>query len=219
MDSKDKQVQVQTFNVKPSLAHTKKLVKEMMKFIDDNRLSVNIAGKKYLQVEAWQFAGSQLNLTAVVTEITDISTDTTPRFSATVEIYHNPTGQLVSRGFAMCSKAETKKKSFDEYAVMSMAQTRAIGKAYRNILAWLVKMAGFEGTPVEEVSDNIREDMEADLAKYKRDVVAKFNSKGYKTATEMVKVINKVLDKETIDDLDDAMAVIAELDKEDEVSS
>ena len=32
-----------------------------------------------------------------------------------------------------------------------MAQTRAIGKAYRNIIGWVMKMAGYEGTPGEEM--------------------------------------------------------------------
>jgi hypothetical protein len=32
-----------------------------------------------------------------------------------------------------------------------MAQTRSIGKAYRNLLAWLMKSAGFEATPAEEM--------------------------------------------------------------------
>lgn len=34
---------------------------------------------------------------------------------------------------------------------MSMAQTRAIGKAYRNILAWIIRAAGYEPTPAEEM--------------------------------------------------------------------
>ena len=32
-----------------------------------------------------------------------------------------------------------------------MAQTRAIGKAYRNILAWIIRAAGYEPTPAEEM--------------------------------------------------------------------
>jgi hypothetical protein len=32
-----------------------------------------------------------------------------------------------------------------------MAQTRAVGKAFRNQLAWLMKAAGFEATPAEEM--------------------------------------------------------------------
>ncbi len=215
--SEEKQVaKIATFNIKPSLTTTKKLVNELMKYVEDNKLVANIAGKKYLQVEAWQFTGSQLNLTAIVTDVKNVSVETTPIFTATVEVYHNPTGQLVSRGFAMCSKKESKKSSFDAYAVMSMAQTRAIGKAYRNILAWLPKLAGYEGTPAEEISESVKESMDNDLMKYKQDVLAKFKEKGVATATEMIAIINKALGKDTIDNLDDAMSVIAELDKDSE---
>lgn len=215
--NEDKQVaRVATFNIKPSLTATKKLVNELMKYVEDNNLVVNIAGKKYLQVEAWQFTGSQLNLTAIVTDIQDVTTESAgkpvPKYKATVEVIHNPTGQLVSRGFALCSKAESKKSGFDEYAVASMAQTRAIGKAYRNILAWLPKLAGYEGTPAEEISDTVKEAMEGDLMKYKQDVLAKFKEKGVTTATQMIETIQKAIGKDTIDSADDALAVIAELE-------
>lgn len=213
----DKQVaRVATFNIKPSLVQTKKLVNELMKYVEDNKLVVNIAGKKYLQVEAWQFTGSQLNLTAIVTEVQDVSTETVPKYKATVEIYHSPTGQLVSRGFALCSKKESKKSGFDEYAVASMAQTRAIGKAYRNILAWLPKLAGYEGTPAEEISEVVKESMVNDLMKSKQDVLAKFKEKGITSATEMIAIISNAIGKETIDNAEDAFEVITEMEKEDE---
>ena len=32
-----------------------------------------------------------------------------------------------------------------------MAQTRALGKAYRMALSWIVKMADYEPTPAEEM--------------------------------------------------------------------
>lgn len=216
-DTEEKQIaRIPTFNIKPSLATTKKFVNELMKYVEDNKLVANIAGKKYLQVEAWQFTGSQFNLTAIVTDIEDVSTDVggkiVPRYKATVEVIHNPTGQLVSRGFAICSKAETKKSSFDEYAVASMAQTRAIGKAYRNILAWLPKLAGYEGTPAEEISDNVREDMVANLSKIKADVFKAFKEAGVTSSVDMLKVIQKATGKQTIDNADDAMLVLAELE-------
>ena len=37
--------------------------------------------------------------------------------------------------------------------MMSMAQTRALGKAYRMALGWIMKMAGYEATPAEEMPD------------------------------------------------------------------
>jgi hypothetical protein len=35
-----------------------------------------------------------------------------------------------------------------------MAQTRATGKAFRNLISWLMKAAGFEATPAEEMDFN-----------------------------------------------------------------
>jgi hypothetical protein len=43
-----------------------------------------------------------------------------------------------------------RKKSFDEYAILSMAQTRCLGKAYRNLFGWVMRMTGNEATPAEE---------------------------------------------------------------------
>lgn len=37
---------------------------------------------------------------------------------------------------------------------MSMAQTRATGKAFRNVLAWAIRAAGYEPTPAEEMDYN-----------------------------------------------------------------
>lgn len=209
----EKQVKVQLFSVKPSLKSTKDLATQLTKFIDDNKLSANIAGKKYVMVEGWQFAGSQLGLTAIPTDAENVSTDTEVKYKASAEVFHVATGTLVSRGFAICSNKESKKKGFDEYAVASMAQTRAIGKAYRNNLSWLMKLAGFEGTPVEEISDTVKEDMVENLGKIKSDVFTKFKEKGIDDTQIMLDIIQKATGKQTIDNADDAMSVLAELEK------
>jgi hypothetical protein len=70
-----------------------------------------------------------------------------------VRVIHLATGNVVGRGFATCSNKEHTKKSFADYAICSMAQTRAVGKAYRLALGWLMKAAGYEATPAEEMSD------------------------------------------------------------------
>ena len=120
-------------------------------YIVKNQLSVPIQGKPYAMVEGWQFAGSLLGTTPLVTEVSDLSKENEIKWLAKVEITELKSGKVVGRGFALCSKKESKKASFDEYAILSMAQTRAIGKAYRNVIGWLMKMAGYEGTPAEEM--------------------------------------------------------------------
>ena len=120
-------------------------------FVLERKLTANIQGKNYPLVEAWQFAGSQLGLIPVVKEVKNLSTDSEIKYEAFVEVLRLQDGLVMSRGYAVCSNKENSKRRFDEYAIASMAQTRAVGKAYRNILAFLMKAAGFEATPAEEM--------------------------------------------------------------------
>jgi hypothetical protein len=119
--------------------------------IKEKGLSSNIQGKQFVNVEGWQFAGASLGLMPIITSTQDLSNETAIKYMATCEVRNITTGQLVATGIALCSNAEKTKRYFDEYAILSMAQTRAIGKAYRNLLAWLMKAAGFEATPAEEM--------------------------------------------------------------------
>ena len=127
------------------------LSKDLAKLIKDKGLSSNIQGKQFVNVEGWQFAGASLGLMPIITATTDLSKDEEIKYMATCEVRNINTGQLVATGIALCSNKEGSKRRFDEYAILSMAQTRAIGKAYRNLLAWLMKAAGFEATPAEEM--------------------------------------------------------------------
>jgi hypothetical protein len=130
-------------------------------FVTERKLTANIQGKNYPLVEAWQFAGSQLGLIPVVKEVKNLSTDTELKYEAFVEVIRLTDSVVLSRGYAVCSNKENSKRRFDEYAIASMAQTRAVGKAYRNILAWLMKAAGFEATPAEEmdfIKDEVGDD-------------------------------------------------------------
>jgi hypothetical protein len=93
----------------------------------------------------------------IITDTKDLSNETTIKYMATCEVRNINTGNVVATGIALCSNAEKTKRYFDEYAILSMAQTRAIGKAYRNLLAWLMKAAGFEATPAEEMDFAVEE--------------------------------------------------------------
>lgn len=145
------------------------LSNELAKLIKDKKLSTNIKGKDFVNVEGWQFAGAALGLMPIITETKDLSNEKVIKYTATCEIRNISSGNVVAVGVALCTNAEPTKKYFDEYAILSMAQTRAIGKAYRNLLAWLMKAAGFEATPAEEM-DFVHE--EPKKSKPVQDVVA-----------------------------------------------
>lgn len=130
---------------------TLSLATDLAKFIRENKLAANVGGKEYVNVEGWQYAGSRLGIVPIVEQVLDMSHDAEIKYQAKVTLFDLRSQQTVGAGFAVCSNKENGKKFYAEYAIASMAQTRAIGKAYRNILAWIVRAAGYEPTPAEEM--------------------------------------------------------------------
>lgn len=63
------------------------------------------------------------------------------------------TGEVIGDGEAICSNLEKKKLEFDQYACLSMGQTRAISKACKNLLGFVMRAAGFAETPAEEMQE------------------------------------------------------------------
>jgi len=62
-------------------------------------------------------------------------------------------GVKISGGDGFCENLELTKVGFPQYAVRSMAQTRAIGKSLRNLLGYVMNSAGYEATPAEEMEE------------------------------------------------------------------
>lgn len=131
------------------------LSNELALLIKEKGLSSNIQGKQFVNVEGWGYAGAAIGLIPIITSVENLSTESEIKYLAVCEVRNIVTGQAVSVGHALCSNKERSKRSFDEYAILSMAQTRAEGKAYRLLLGWLMKAAGFESTPAEEIEQNM----------------------------------------------------------------
>jgi hypothetical protein len=133
------------------------LAQDLARFIKENKLFHSIHGKGYVNVEGWQYAGARLGILPVIEELKNISDERETKYLAEVKLLDLKTQQVVGSGFAICSNQESGKRNYQEFAIASMAQTRAIGKAYRNILAWIIRAAGYEPTPAEEM-DYMRND-------------------------------------------------------------
>ncbi len=137
--------------------------------IQEKKLYTDIQGKKHVNVEGWQFAGAMLGIVPIVEKVDDVSTGTQYTFKgyqgradtvvahiefrAAVSLLDLRSGKTIGRGIASCSNLESKKRTFDPYAVESMAQTRATGKAFRLLLAWIVQAGGYATTPTDEMPD------------------------------------------------------------------
>ena len=145
-----RKTKVESYDISRS-DETLHLATDLAKFIKENKLSTNVQGKDYVNVEGWQYAGSRLGIVPIVDHVINVSTDQELKYQAKVTLFDLRSGHTVGAGFAICSNKEQGKKFYQEFAIMSMAQTRAIGKAYRNILAWIIRAAGYEPTPAEEM--------------------------------------------------------------------
>lgn len=126
---------------------------QLKKYVVQNGLVTKIQNKLYVNVEGWQFCGAVTGILPIVRRVSDLpGPDGEIKYRAEVELVSIAKELTVGYGVAICSNKEAGKTKFDEYAIASMAQTRATGKAYRNAFAWLMKMAGYEATPAEEAT-------------------------------------------------------------------
>lgn len=127
-----------------------KFATELKDLIVQNKLCTPLKGKNYVNVEGWQIAGALTGTYPYVEVVENLSQGNNYKYRAEVSI-RNKEGNRVGYGVAICTNHEPGKQDFQEYAVASMAQTRAIGKAYRMQIGWLLKIAGYETTPAEEM--------------------------------------------------------------------
>ena len=141
---------IRRYNI-DNIQDTIKMGKTLKKHIIENKLYVEIKGKNHVLIDGWQFAGGLLGLRPYVYKEENLSNDKETKWKVSVKLLNFKDDKVMGRGVAICSNKEAMKKSFDEYAIISMAQTRAIGKAYRNLIGWVMKLVGYESTPAEEM--------------------------------------------------------------------
>lgn len=146
-------------------------------------MTTRIGPKDHVQIEGWQTLGALLKVTPVcvstrriepkamytvkgkkrkwgkvdgrrqVVEEFDYSYEVEGySWESTVEA-RTLDGRTIGSADAMCSREEDKWKDDDDFALRSMAQTRAGSKALASVLRFVVTLAGYSGTPAEEMQN------------------------------------------------------------------
>ena len=114
----------------------------------------NIQGKNYPKVEWWTTVGASLGMFPREESNVRLERDGETIYEATVAVYRGD--QMITRASAVCSSRERRWGNADEYAIKSMAATRAVGKAFRIGLSFLAVMAGLQPTSAEEIPSDTR---------------------------------------------------------------
>ena len=117
--------------------------------ISQRGLYAMIQGKPHVRVEGWQLVGAMLGVTAVCVETVEVEGG----WKATVEA-RTADGRVIGSASALCTKNEKRGpwKTADDYARLSMAQTRATSKALKGPLGFVISLAGYQTTPAEEMT-------------------------------------------------------------------
>jgi hypothetical protein len=125
--------------------------------IHEKGLAVRIGQGEHLRVEAWCACASMCGVapkTEWTHEVRHPTTGDLEGYVARVQVVQIATENVIGAAEAGCFYDETMRGASrwkDRHAVLSMAQTRATSKALGQILRWLPVLAGFSGTPAEEM--------------------------------------------------------------------
>lgn len=111
------------------------------------KLFTDIRGKKYVHLDGWQVAGTMLGVVAVVTETEPIENGWKARAEA-----RTLDGRVIGAAESICTRDEKRGpwKSAESYALIAMAQTRAMSRALRGPLGFILKLSGYESTTAED---------------------------------------------------------------------
>lgn len=132
----------------------------LSRVLREKELTKKIGNREHVLVEGWTLCGSMLGVFAVpvwTRKLTDPE-----GWEARVEA-RTIAGATIGAAEAQCTRDENmwshephgrngnKLEARDDYALRSMAQTRASSKALRLPLGFIVTLAGFDATPAEEM--------------------------------------------------------------------
>jgi hypothetical protein len=116
----------------------------------EQNLVANISGKDHVLVEGWTLLASMMNHSVGTKNTRAVEVDGNSGFIAHAEVY-DQRGNVVGSADGICTRGERSWSKRDDFALAGMAQTRAISRACRQRFGFVVRLAGYEPTPAEEM--------------------------------------------------------------------
>ena len=138
-----------------ALAQGQRAAKALWDFAAAGDAVMTLQGKKYLKSEGWVFLGRSFGLTGRVV-LLEMILENPQTWQAKAEIV-DANGQVVGSGIGICGRDEKMWAGRPLYALMGMAQTRAVSRAFRSVLSWVAVLAGCAPTPSDEMDADIQD--------------------------------------------------------------
>ena len=128
------------------IARAVKVADALERVIREKKLIAKIRQNEHVLVEGWTLLGSMLGVFPVLVWTRPLDDGWEARVEA-----RTLDGRVVGAAESECLRSESKWAKAEDYAIRSMAATRATSKALRQPLGFVMTMAGFETTPAEEM--------------------------------------------------------------------
>jgi hypothetical protein len=136
------------------LQEAQKAATALQRVVANKRKPVIFKGEQYLEFEDWQTVAKFYGLCTRSVEAVPVEIFGIKGAKARAEVIDLRTGMIVGGAEAYCMRDEENWKEKPWFQLASMAQTRAGAKALRNVLAWVVVLAGYRPTPAEELTSS-----------------------------------------------------------------
>lgn len=139
------------------MRHAQAAAREIVDVARSGKLLANVGGREYPLTECMTLIGRMTNHTVAVEWSRKVPAEwgVGDGWEARAVVMDG-NGREVAAAESMCLRSERAWSKRDEFAVRSMAQTRASGKALRLALGYIVTLAGWEALPAEEITDEMR---------------------------------------------------------------
>ena len=141
---RDSDILSKDYSFKDKISVATEVATTLNDVIQTQGLAVNIQGNNYVTAEGWNCLGTMLGTYAQTEFVEKI--EKPKGYKARVSIKQGDNVLATAEAIATFGGFQKTPQ-----AVYSMAQTRAMGKAYRMCFSWIVKLAGFQPTPAEEM--------------------------------------------------------------------
>lgn len=135
--------------IEMAIAQATNIAKNLKKVIADQNLYTLVGGKAHVHAEGWETLGALVGIMAKESEKGVVKIP--GGYQAHIDLIRISDGKVIGGASAICTTDEKNWASREPYALYSMALTRATGKAFRLALSWVMKLAGYEVTPWEEM--------------------------------------------------------------------
>lgn len=137
-------------NPEDLIESAKRIANVLAATIRDRGLSIKIDGGEYVKVDGWTTMAALLGY---IPEERSVESDSNGCYIAHVGLRMRNGSQLPAASAECGGPQEPRWNKRPPYARRSMALTRAAGKACRLSFGWIMSLAGYETTPVEEMPE------------------------------------------------------------------